>query len=131
MASLINPTTNLPFEQETLLEELRYWTTKPKITIALQREGWLTVKQLLNLGLRVIATLNKADIAKPLTPRETAICAHYFVRSRNVRKAIAKQMIEDGKADRILAMRGLMQFKKHLESEYNLEEVSCVYSKTD
>ena len=119
--AILNPESGLPFVQESLIAELKYWLTKQPILDALVKSGYASRVGLIHLAAKVIATETQTTGAvKPLSELDTAELISYFLTDRQVRKAIARQMIHDGRADKKQAVRGLMEFRIHVEKEYNL-----------
>ncbi len=121
LSELVNPHTDLPFDQTRLLLELRSWSTTPSVIQVVLQEGLMTPPQLKVLSLRVAATLGGAaqQLARPLTFRDTAIFVCRFLDSDYSRRQIAKCLIRRG-VPRREALPSLRQLRLDLYSQFAL-----------
>lgn len=121
---LINPNSNLSINQEKLLDEMKLWTVDKQIVGAAIKEGIATQQQLVGLAVRIQATLDRKGPykeEKPLTPKDTAVCAHHLLSNRIVRQQIARFEARRNRISRQEAMKGLWQTREFLEEQYSIE----------
>jgi hypothetical protein len=128
MSDLIDPNTNRSINQDRILKEMQRWTLDRTIIRAMWRAGMAHPDQLVNLAVRIAATLRPEDqdlasYSKPLTPRETAICALQFLNCRDVRMQIAKVVAVQMQQKKAEVMRDLWAMREFLQENYSVKEV--------
>jgi hypothetical protein len=129
MSDLINPKTDLPFNQERILEALRVWMTAPDVLEAMISSGMASKDQLRVVIGRAVATQAKEKYA--FSPAETAVIALRFLRSRIVRLQIAKVVAKKEGIPKKEAMKGLWDLKEWLQEHYQVTDEGSVHENAD
>jgi len=122
MPALINPLTNLTFDHEKLVEELKLWTRDKGVLEAIVAGGLGFPIQLRALAQRLRATGDptwaEAKRILPLTEKEVATVMFCYLRSRGVRLAIARLFVKHGRMGKAEAVKELWRFKEELQKTY-------------
>jgi hypothetical protein len=112
MSDLIDPNTNRSINQDRILKEMQRWTLDRTIIRAMWRAATLRPED-----------QDLASYSKPLTPRETAICALQFLNCRDVRMQIAKVVAVQMQQKKAEVMRDLWAMREFLQENYSVKEV--------